>query len=1528
MRVKIVKYSRNLLVLIIVLVALLLLSLQLEISRNIYLNFLNTSLASTELNLKFGKITGFFPFNWQLKSLHIADKKGDWLVLDNLQFDCSASSLLSSHLDIKTLVIDSITAYRLPQLAVSQTTAKEPKNSSSDFDMAFSLSVENLNFKKVILAKQLLQGLSHPVDPAKQKFLNFSFAGQAILDLQVLSKIQLNIKQLDYSPSQSSQNTSTIMDDNGDIKMSLSFNPKNKQLDVQMAVDIKQAFLNQINHDLIEFPEQPSMGDIKLDLTGAAPWDNWLAKLKLSINNLASLDSDLELKYPVNNEPFKVVLSNKLLLAEKLLKFYKLPANLADISLNSSFSYFLPNQNKPIDKQLLVINSFSLSSYYAQIISSGNINLKQQSLQLTNQINIQDLSLFNDFLTVHEKILDLRGNARFSSKINGKWDVPEISYTLELTDIMAKELQLAAASSTGVIKLIKKAASKPSDTAMDIIIDTQGQFQQIEYVQLKQLPRQTINWVSQLKYSTDLTQKYNLNIQQFNLESELISADLRGYLNTRKVLGKIDFNSQLKDLSLININPDLKLEGKNTLHVEVDISHNAKNIELKINNKLQELKGLPAELMALVGDNINLQAQLSLLDQEQLQVKQFTLDSKQINLIAIAKMALSSGELEAQINSKIKDLSPLSTALEKPVSGSIEQSSIITGSLERPQLLITLKGDKLFYNNSALGQLNARLNVINALVNPEGDFDLQLKHKHQSLKLSSDFQLKEGIFYLSKFNFQAPKSLINGQMQINLQNKLAKGKLDGKIKQLSKLAFLHQQKNLSGDVAFNVQMGIQKNNKSTADQLLNYQLSSKQLRYDNVQLETLKLTGKLSGLYQALAINSELDIKKITYEQGSEQEQIGRLNIIAKGNPENIQLELKSATENKDHFFNLSSTIKQQKNTLIVLLQKLDAAIFKQPIKLLKPAQIKLQDQQIEIAPLQLNIAKAQLKLEAKLNQAKDKVNAHMQLADFPLELLSQLGLQQAELEEIQGDANINLSIKGKLSKPDIRFESRINKLALHKQKSSSAKTVKKNLPLIDIQLNANLANHLSKTNLQISGLTQQPIQSFFELPVALSLYPYKLDLEKTKKQPLKGQLNADLDLEKLSSWVELDQQLLEGQLIADIKLSGSIETPKLLGDIKLLKAKYENAQTGTLIHDINMLLNADNQTVDIVKFTANDSQTGTIKGNGKVFLAPSSKQDYQFNLDLDKVKLLRHDDMNLQLSGFLKLAGDKYKGKLSSKINVDYGEFFLPESTGADIPQLEVVEINHPDVIDEPQQQTAKTSAYPLELDIAIIIPSKMYVRGRGIESEWEGKVLIKQQLSDPLLEAHLEIKRGYFNFIRHRFNFRKGAINFVGSIPPQPHLDFEMAAKGKDITAILKITGEAENPDIKLESEPMMPDDEILARLLFNKDISEISGFEALQLASAVRTLATGGSGAMDKARGAIGVDTLDFNGDEGTGGSVKVGKHISEDVYVEVESGMTSGDSQVRVEMEMSDHISIESRVDQESNTGFGVNWKFDY
>ncbi len=1499
--------------LIFVLVGLLFVSLQIESSKNFYIKTLNSSLTSSGIKLKMGKINGFFPFNWSVESLNVADKNDDWLEIKNLYLDWSPMSLFDGNLALNEVSATSIIIYHIPAFPKLKQQPKQPLNTQNESSLSitnlpFSINVNKLDVQQLFLAKALLIGSSKPLKTDLKKFLSLTINGQTSVEKNSQSNLLLNINHLDYIKNKviSAINLSEA----SHLSAHVNFNPKTKLLSLKTKIEIKQRLLAKLDKDILDLPEELNIGDIKISLLGDSPWDNWSGQLKLSIDRLASADSQIKINLSQFDKKISLALDNELLIAKELLDLYALPSELTQLKLDTVVDYVQL-------KEHLKIQKLALSSNFMQLNANGNIDLVKQHLDLETQLAISNLSELNKFLPEDSRINDLSGKLKLNNTINGNWNLPQISYLLEASNIVASGVKVVGANTKGSIKIIQNNTANQVTT--EILVNTQGLLKQIKYQDLEKIPEQTINWNGLVNYSLDSTAKYDLAIKQFEVKSEILETSLTGDINTQTQLAKLNLKSILKDLSQFKMNPDFMLAGENKISAQLIMSEDARTIDLNLDSQFKNLAGLPSELMILLGNKPNITAKINLLEQDLLEIKSLKLYAEHTKLSSEAKVIFSTGELSAQINTQISDLIPLSEALPAPVSGAIEQQLTVTGTLEKPELLLILKGDKLFYNQYSLGKLNTEIDVTNVIDSPDGKIKLNLNHKQQNLSLNSQFQLKENIFYLSQLAFKAPSSKISGDLAINLKNNSLKGAISGQLKQLSKLNFLHQQENLAGDIDFNINMDVVKNT-SNPSQQLSYMVNSKQLAYDDILLEQLTLSGDISGLNQQLAIDTQLDIKKIRFAKNTKKELQAKLSLTVKGNPDNIQIALKTATDNKENSLNISASIKQKDKNIMVLLQKLDGEVLKQPIKLRQQAKIKwLNQKQLEVEPLEIDFAQSTLKLAAELNQNKNNIRANLNVANFPLDMLAKLNIQQAELANIKGDANVDFSIQGNLSQPNIQFKTQIQQLSLHKGKHPKQ---------LDLLLIASLKNNLSLVSLTVTGLTKKPILSSIELPLALSLLPYKLDSGKVLNQPLKGTLDADIDLYELSSWIELDQQLVEGHLIADMKLSGNINTPNLLGNISLSDGKYENAQSGTLIHDINMDIEATDQQLTIKKLIATDSEQGLIKGQGNILLNPSANQKFQFELDLDKAKLLRHDDMTMQLSGFIKLNGDKYRGAIKSQITVDKGEFFLPESTGADIPQLAVLEVNKEGENKSQKQKKSVSGAYPLDLDIAILVPSKMYVRGRGLESEWEGKILIKQQLSDPLLEGNLDIKRGYFNFMSHRFNFRKGNINFVGSLPPQPQLDFEMEAKGKEMTAILKISGDAEKPDIKLESEPMMPDDEILAQLLFNKDISEISGFEALQLASAIRTLTTGGSGMMDKTRGALGVDTIDFNGDEGTGGSVTVGKHISEDVYVEVISGMTSGDSQVKVEMDITDNISVESRVDQESNTGAGLNWKFDY
>src|SRR5207245_946002 len=150
---------------------------------------------------------------------------------------------------------------------------------------------------------------------------------------------------------------------------------------------------------------------------------------------------------------------------------------------------------------------------------------------------------------------------------------------------------------------------------------------------------------------------------------------------------------------------------------------------------------------------------------------------------------------------------------------------------------------------------------------------------------------------------------------------------------------------------------------------------------------------------------------------------------------------------------------------------------------------------------------------------------------------------------------------------------------------------------------------------------------------------------------------------------------------------------------------------------------------------------------------------------------------------------------------------------------------------------------AVPAALDITLDMPGNIFVRGHGLESEWRGRLTITGTSAAPVIAGSLEQIRGSVDLLGKTFTLTRGTIAFDGSPKLDPVLDIVAEASAADITAQVNIGGFASAPTITLSSTPPVPQDEILARVLFNRGVGQITAAEGMQLAAAAGTLAGGG-------------------------------------------------------------------------------------
>ena len=89
--------------------------------------------------------------------------------------------------------------------------------------------------------------------------------------------------------------------------------------------------------------------------------------------------------------------------------------------------------------------------------------------------------------------------------------------------------------------------------------------------------------------------------------------------------------------------------------------------------------------------------------------------------------------------------------------------------------------------------------------------------------------------------------------------------------------------------------------------------------------------------------------------------------------------------------------------------------------------------------------------------------------------------------------------------------------------------------------------------------------------------------------------------------------------------------------------------------------------------------------------------------------------------------------------------------------------------------------------------------------------------------------------------------------------------------MVATLSIDGTARNPKITLSSVPALPQDEVLAHLLFGSGVGKLGALEVAEIAAGLATLTGAGGGfgdPLDKVRQGLGLDRLSIrNGAKGS-------------------------------------------------------------
>jgi len=435
---------------------------------------------------------------------------------------------------------------------------------------------------------------------------------------------------------------------------------------------------------------------------------------------------------------------------------------------------------------------------------------------------------------------------------------------------------------------------------------------------------------------------------------------------------------------------------------------------------------------------------------------------------------------------------------------------------------------------------------------------------------------------------------------------------------------------------------------------------------------------------------------------------------------------------------------------------------------------------------------------------------------------------------------------------------------------------------------------------------------------------------------PLNGGIRYNGPADTLFSFTGQTNQSLRGPIGVAADFSGRVQRPQLTGIVRANALTYRNQRYGTRLS--NMALSArfagDQLEIEQLRARAGD---GTVSAQGFVSLASASGYPMNITATLDQAQLARSDAIAAEATGQLRLtkaAGEN--ALLSGTITLPETRYQIIRQGSAEIPELTGVRFKPPK---GPQRITGDEPAEPepgllgaVRLDVALSAPERLYVSGMGLESEWSANLNLSGTSADPRVTGNVQLVRGTLGFAGRSFELTEGRVNFVGGSAIDPTINLVATEDIEDVDVNVTITGRATDPQIAFSSVPALPQDEVLARILFGSSIGNLSTIQAVQLAASLNSLRGSGGGLnpLGKLRSATGIDRLRILGSDeatGRGTALAAGQYLTDDVYVEFITD-AKGFTATQLEISLTPALSILSQAGGSGATNFNVRYRKDY
>ncbi|MCW2237262.1 translocation/assembly module TamB domain-containing protein [Azospirillum canadense] len=942
----------------------------------------------------------------------------------------------------------------------------------------------------------------------------------------------------------------------------------------------------------------------------------------------------------------------------------------------------------------------------------------------------------------------------------------------------------------------------------------------------------------------------------------------------------------------------------------------------ELNGDLRNLDtGTPAD--AVLGDAATLRLAAGMEPGGAMRLTDLNVDGRNGRLTGTG--SLVDNRVDAKTRLEIADLAPVGDKVGTAMAGTVALDATANGPLDALAAEAKLNARGLTVQGRRFGATDLTATAANLPASPRGRINARTELIGTGLAgagLTADaaYALEGQVLRVSDLALANGANRITGAVRVALDALTATGKLDGTLPQLKTLSELAGVP-LDGAAGFTVALDAP-NGKQGATLTAN--------------ANNLRVEGQGSPLLVARRITANADVADALgspsgkarlelLDGAAAGNDLARVTASVDGSLAKAGFRAEATGAGRDPLaLDLAGNFAQDNGLNRIRLDRLQGRYLGEGFRLTQAANIAVGERRYEVKGLQLVSGNA--RLVADLGMVGDRLSGELRLDQVPM-ALARLASPALRLD---GTLNAQATLGGTLARP--RAEATVRVANLKAQQTTQA-----GVPGVDATVNARWQDQrVSVTGNAATRNGAGRVNLTAGAPLVMNADTMAVSVP--ERGALEGALNGTIDAAIANDLLAATGDRARGALKLDVSVGGTVGKPQLGGVVTLQNARYENRASGAIIRNINARIVGTGDVFTIESFTANTANGGALGVRGVIRPGATETQQLDLQIQADNARLAQNDLATANIGASLTLTGTFTNPRLAGPIRIQKADIQIPNQTPPNVVDLKVVEVGGRNGAKgngngKPANgQPAPDAPFAMALDLTVQAQNQIFVRGRGLESEFSADLKVAGTSSQPLVTGRLTMLKGSLDLLGKNFDFKRGIIEFDGGPQIDPRLDLLAEASANNVTADVVIGGTAKQPKLELTSPQGLPQDEVLSGVLFGKSVSSLSAGEAVQLAQSAATLAGfggGGGGLLTRVRKSLGVDRLEFtSGENGKGGAVQAGRYVSDRVYVGVEQGIGANQSRATVEVDITKNIKAEADVGADSETRLGVKWEWNY